>query len=276
MLALSHASKNRTLPAWQPWLLAPSDASRHRTLPGRQRWMLAQSHTSRHRTLPWLAGLDARPIACLEEPEAAGAGRGSRAAAVKRSRRGSRRHRTQDGCLPTTHWGVGSDGCSPHRMLLQTGRPGWQGWMLALSDASQKRTLPGWQRWRLAPSHASRNRTFPGYSRAGCSPYRMLLRTGRCQLGSHGCSRHRMLLDTGRYQVGSDGCSPNRILLDTGRYHGWQGWMLALSHGAGRGSRAAAVKLRSRRGSRAAGRAGGPQRNRTLAGWQDGCLPTTH
>ena len=33
---------------------------------------------------------------------------------------------------------VGSDGCSPHRMLL--GNP----------------TVPGWQRWMLAPSGASR------------------------------------------------------------------------------------------------------------------------
>ena len=52
---------------------------------------------------------------------------------------------------------VGSDGCSPHRMLL--GNP----------------TLPGWQGWMLAPSNASR-------------------KPDRCQVGSDGCSPHRMLL----------------------------------------------------------------------------------
>ena len=75
------------------------------------------------------------------------------------------------------------------------------------------RTLPGWQRWLLALSDASRHRTCSD----GCSPHRMLLETGRDQVGKDGCSPHRMLLGTGRYQVGSDGCSPYRMLLDTGR-----------------------------------------------------------
>ena len=98
-------------------------------------------------------------------------------------------------------------------------------------------------------------------------------------------ARHLMLLDTGRYQVDSDGCSPNRIRLDTGRYHGWQGWMLALSHSsknrrprardARRGQAAVAARVAGRgpRGRPAekpdvSRLAGWMLAHHTLAGWQ--------
>ena len=64
---------------------------------------------------------------------------------------------------------VGSDGCSPHRMLLDTGRYQVMGMLLEIgrcqvgsdgcsppSDASRHRTLPGWQGWRLAPDGRAR------------------------------------------------------------------------------------------------------------------------
>ena len=70
-------------------MLAPADASRNRTLSG---WrMLAPSDASRNRTgRDQLAAMDARPIGCS--------------------------------ALGTGRYQVGSDGCSPHRMLLEAGR----------------------------------------------------------------------------------------------------------------------------------------------------------
>ena len=52
MLAPTDASRKRTLPGWQQWMPAPTDASRKRTLPSWQRWMLAPSDASGTRTLP--------------------------------------------------------------------------------------------------------------------------------------------------------------------------------------------------------------------------------
>ena len=68
-----------TLPGRQRWMLAPSDAS---MLPCWQQWMLAPSDASRNRVdVTRSAAMDARPIGCFWEP-------------------------------------VGSNGCSPHRVLL--------------------------------------------------------------------------------------------------------------------------------------------------------------
>ena len=74
-------------------MLAPLDASRNRTLPGWQRWMLAPSDASRNRCLQ-VEGMDARPIGCFYETDV------NRLAGMD----------------------TGRDGCSPHRMLLETGR----------------------------------------------------------------------------------------------------------------------------------------------------------
>ena len=173
MLALWHASKNRTLPGWQRWMLAPSDASIDR--------LAAPSDASRNRTLPgWQRWL--RPIGCFYK--GTGWQRGLLAPSeASRNRTLPAWQRWMLGCmlLETGRYKrVGRHGCSPHRMLLlRTGRyqlagmearpigcfyepdvtAGWQRWMLAPSDASTIRTLPGWPQWMLAPSDASRIRT---------------------------------------------------------------------------------------------------------------------
>ena len=88
------------------------------------------------------------------------------------------------------------DGCSPHHMLLQTGRyqVGRDG-CLPIGCFSETDVT------RLAVMDA---------------PHRMLPETGRYQVVA-GMDAPSMLLRTGRDQVGSDGCSPYRMLLDTGR-----------------------------------------------------------
>ena len=140
--------------------------------------------------------------------------------------------RDQVGSVGTRRYRVGSDGCSPHRMLLGTGlyQVGRDGCSqkkpdvirLAAMDARPHR----WQGWMLAPSEASRNQTVPGWQT--CSPHPMLLETGRYKrVGRHGCSPHRMLRGTstlagwqGRILAPSD-ASRNRTL------PGGQRWMLA-------------------------------------------------
>ena len=74
--------------------------------------------------------------------------------------------------LPGFGRGCSTDGCSPHRMLLETRR-------------DQVGSV-GTGRYRVGSD--------------GCSPHRMLLGTGRYQVGRY----------AGRDQVGSDGCSPHR------------------------------------------------------------------
>ena len=108
------------------WMLAPSDASTNRTLPGWQGRMLAPSDTSRNRTLPGRQGRMLAPLMLL------GTGR----------------------CQ------VGRHGCSPHQVLLETGRYHVQqdgaidasktGRCQAGSEASRNRTLQvGRDRWPL-------------------------------------------------------------------------------------------------------------------------------
>ena len=173
--------RNRTLPGWQPWMLASWAASRNRTLPGWQGWMLAPSgafiETGRYQV-------------------------GSH---------GCSRHGM---LLGTGRYQVGRDGCSPHRMFLETGRDQVKEpdvTRLAGTDARPPRCfykpdvtrLAGmdarrigcfeepvryqiggrfqvgrdgyWQGWMLAPSDASRNRTLPGLgdARPSCSPHRL-------------------------------------------------------------------------------------------------------
>ena len=94
------------------------------TVPGWQRWMLAPSDASRKPDNTRLAAMDARPIGCFQE---------------------------------TRRYQVGSDGCSPHRMLLGNPTlPGWQRWMLAPSDAFRKPDVT-----RTSHESARRNKTPP-------------------------------------------------------------------------------------------------------------------
>ena len=84
------------------------------------------------------------------------AGCGGPRAGPRAARRGPRGVRSVDGCSPhhmllqTGRYQVGRDGCFAHRMLLRNGR------YQVGSDG-------------CAPSHASRNRTLPGCSRDGCA-----------------------------------------------------------------------------------------------------------
>ena len=94
---------------WHGWMLAPSEASRNRTLPG---WQTCSPHhmlvMQKPDVISGLASMAARPIGCFEEPVRKLVGR--------------------DGCSPhrmllgTGRYQVGRDGCSPHRMLLEAGR----------------------------------------------------------------------------------------------------------------------------------------------------------
>ena len=119
------------------------------------------------------------------------------------------------GLLNTGRRQVGSDACSPDRMILETGR------CQVGSDACS----PDRTRRYITKSHMLlETGRDPGASDACCidgmllvyiTKSHMILETGRCLVGSDACSPHRMRLETERYQVGKDSCSPYRMLLGT-------------------------------------------------------------
>ena len=163
MLPPWDASRNRmhVIPGWQRWMLAPSDASTNRTL-----YQVGSGGCSPHRMLLGTARCHVGSGGCLPHrmllaTAFPGWQRWMLATSWQRwmlapsnvSRNRASRNRTL--------YQVGSDRCSPHRMLLATAR------------------------YQVGSG--------------GCSPHRMLLATARYDVGKGGCLPHRMLLGTERY-----------------------------------------------------------------------------
>ena len=127
MLAPSDASRNRTLPGWQRWMLAPSDASI-----GTGRYQVSSDgwpHRMLLGTGRYQVGSDGWPHRML-----LGTGR---------YQDGS------DGCWPhrmllgTGRYQVSSDGCSPHRMRMLLRWPAMDARPIACSSKRTSLRRPG-------------------------------------------------------------------------------------------------------------------------------------
>ena len=125
---------------------APSDASRNRTLPGWQRWMLP------HRMLLGTGRYQVGSGGCSPHRMLLGTGR------YQVGSGGCSPHRM---LLGTGRCQVGSGGCSPHRMLLGTGRYQVGSGRCSPHRIRLRMNMILLRRWMLFALAASRKRSSP-------------------------------------------------------------------------------------------------------------------